>query len=195
MCSTKKSRSSAAETWRPVAGFEGYYEVSDRGRVRGCERTIIADIKGRQIPRKIPQRPRPVQDRPNGYKFVALCKDGKKVMRSVHRLVAEAFIPNPEKLPEVNHRDEDKTNNNVENLEWCTSQYNNSYGTRIKRAADKRAVPIAAFSNDGTMVARFRSGADAERMTGISRFHISSCLNGKLATAGGYRWRYDENPN
>lgn len=183
------------EIWKPVVGFEGYYEVSDRGRVRGTERTVIANIKGRPIPRKIPQRPRQAQNRGNGYRFVALCKDGRKVMKSVHRLVAEAFIPNPDDLPEVNHKDEDKANNSVENLEWCTRQYNDSYGTGKKRAADKRAIPIVALSNDGTVVARFRSGADAEQMTGICRGDISSCIHGKAKSAGGYRWLYDENPN
>ncbi len=183
------------EIWKDVAGFEGYYEVSNLGRVRGVERTITATIKGRKVPRRIPQRLRPQQKRGNGYLFVALCKDGKKHMMSTHRLVADAFIPNPEKLPMVNHIDEDKTNNCVDNLEWCTPSYNSTYGTGMKRRADKRAIPIVAINDTGTVIARFRSGADAERMTNILRSDISSCIHGRSKTAGGYRWQYDTNSN
>lgn len=99
--------------WRAVPGYEGLYEVSNKGNVRNVRRNTLLRSSNNQ-----------------GYKRVYLYKNGIRKGFRVHRLVAQAFIPNPDNLPEVNHRDEDKLNNSVDNLEWCTAKYNSNYGTR-----------------------------------------------------------------
>ena len=101
------------EEWRAVPGYEGLYEVSNTGNVKSLIKNKI--IKG-FINR-------------SGYRLVGLSKNGIRKKITIHRLVAQVFIENPDNLPEVNHKDEDKTNNNVDNLEWCDRKYNNNYGT------------------------------------------------------------------
>ena len=118
------------EEWRPVVGYEDLYEVSNTGQVRSLDKydslgvfwigKLLSKLKVR------------------GYFMVKLRKDGIQKMCSVHRLVAQAFIPNPLGLPQINHKDEVKTNNRVENLEWCTAKYNNNYGTKNKRMIDTK---------------------------------------------------------
>ena len=121
------------EEWRPIVGYEELYEVSNLGRVRSIDRYVkysngqIHLHKGKVLS--------PVKSN-LGYLLVSLCCNGKYKMFLVHRLVTEAFIPNPENLPEVNHKDEDKANNSVDNLEWCDRSYNNNYGTARIRAKD-----------------------------------------------------------
>ena len=105
------------EEWRPIVGFEGLYEVSNTGQVRNCRGKLL----------------RPGLNH-NGYLKCVLCKKGKTKTIYIHRLVAQAFLSNPDNLPQVNHKDEDKTNNSVDNLEWCDSKYNVNYGS----AQDKR---------------------------------------------------------
>lgn len=121
------------EEWRPVVGYEGLYEVSNTGRVRSFDRYVkysngqIHLHKGKVLsPGK----------NTKGYLSVVLNCSGKRKTITVHRLVTEAFIPNPDNLPEVNHKDEDKTNNRVENLEWCDRNYNLNYGTARIRSRD-----------------------------------------------------------
>ena len=115
------------EIWRPIEGYEGLYEVSNTGRVRSVDRYVKTCYgsyrlyKGKVLS--------PGKDK-NGYLKVVLNCNGKCKTINVHRLTAQAFIPNPDNLPMVNHKDEDKSNNNVDNLEWCTAKYNNTYGTR-----------------------------------------------------------------
>ena len=111
------------EIWKPIEGYEGLYEVSNTGRVRSIDRYDSRNHfrRGRILKLSYDTV---------GYLIVGLHSNGKKKTYLVHRLVAPAFIPNPDNLPQVNHRDEDKTNNRVENLEWCDSKYNLSYGTR-----------------------------------------------------------------
>ena len=118
------------EIWRPVKGFEGYYEVSDLGRVRSIDRVVV-DKNGRQQFKKgtlLKYR----SDR-QGYIVVALSIKKHYTHKCVHTLVADAFIPNPDNLPQVNHKDEVKSNNCVDNLEWCSAKYNANYGNRNKK--------------------------------------------------------------
>lgn len=123
------------EIWLPVKGYEEIYEVSNLGRVRSLDRIVkgcygsIAHKKGKIIASGVGSA---------GYPVVSLQKDGKGKTVSVHRLVAIAFLPNPNNLSEVNHKDEDKTNNRVDNLEWCGRIYNANYGTGIERCVNTK---------------------------------------------------------
>lgn len=115
------------EIWRPIVGYEGLYEVSSYGRVRSLDRYVKCDYERYRLHKgKVLS---PAKDR-YGYLSVVLSCNGKHKTITVHRIVAQAFIPNPDNLPEINHRDEDKINNRVDNLEWCTAKYNMNYGTR-----------------------------------------------------------------
>lgn len=123
------------EIWRPIVGYEGLYEVSSYGRVRSLDRCLVNSLgKVVHIKGKILKG----GDNGLGYKFVYLKKDGINNNRYVHRLVAETFIPRPEGLYEVNHKDEDKSNNSVENLEWCDHKYNMNYGDRMNKVYKKK---------------------------------------------------------
>lgn len=122
---------------KPVAGYEGYYEVDQFGRVFSCDRVVSVDDNGRKYDKPLSGKQMKQSMHDKGYKTVSLTKDGKTKMYFVHRIVAEAFIPNPDNLPMVNHKDEDKTNNFLENLEWCTVSYNNTYGSAVKKRAKK----------------------------------------------------------
>lgn len=126
-----------------------------------------------------------------GYLYVALCNNGQQVFKRVHRLVAQAFIDNPDKLPQVNHKDEVKTNNCVENLEWCTAEYNSNWATHNERVA-KAHINHKAFSVPVVCVETgvvYPSAHEAERQTDIKWQSISACCNGKRKTAGGFHWQ------
>ena len=122
---------------KPVLGYEGYYEVDQFGRVFSVCRTVHVNDNGRIYDKPIRGKILKQTNHSEGYKTVALTKNGETKQEYVHRIVAAAFIPNPDNLPAVNHKDEDKTNNFVDNLEWCTTSYNNTYGTKTKRQAEK----------------------------------------------------------
>ena len=123
------------EEWRPIEGYEGLYEVSSYGRVRSLDKYVKSGYgsyrlrKGKILSPGI---------RPDGYLFVNLTYNGKHKTITVHRLVAQAFLPNPDNLSEVNHKDEDKSNNRVENLEWCDRKYNLNYGSRKDKVRDTK---------------------------------------------------------
>lgn len=122
---------------KPVPGYEGYYEVDQFGRVYSLERVVSVDDNGRKYRKPISGKLLKQRMHTQGYKAVSLTKAGKTKSVYVHRIVAMAFLPNPNELPFINHIDEDKTNNFVENLEWCTVQYNNTYGGAIERRVAK----------------------------------------------------------
>lgn len=129
---------------KPIAGYEGYYEVDQFGRVFSVDRVITVDDNGRKYKKTLNGRQMKQSMHDHGYKTVSLTRDGKTKMYFVHRLVAKAFISNPNNLPMVNHKDEDKTNNFVENLEWCTNEYNLSYGTaKMRRARKLKGVKLS----------------------------------------------------
>ena len=165
--------------WKEIAGYEGLYIISDRGDVVALPKTVR---DGNRPYRRKAQLMKKGTRGNDGfmYEFVVLTKNKERKHCSVHRLVAEAFIPNPDGLPEVNHKDENPLNNNASNLEWCTRQYNIEY-------SKGRAVEQL---NGGSVIARFKSIARAGRETGIGRKSIQQALSGKSRTAGGYEWRY-----
>lgn len=132
-----------------------------------------------------------------GYLFVILSKNGIKKNFHIHRLVAESFIPNPDNLPCVNHKDEDKTNNLVTNLEWCDCKYNINYGTRNERMAKtmtngKTSKTILQLRKDGSFVCIWSSVNEVQRQLGYSSGNITKCCNGKYHTAYGFKWCYAE---
>ena len=164
-----------SEQWKPIGGYGGKYEVSDLGRVRQGEKSVNQYKDGK------------------GYLRVSLYKDGAQRNVKVHRLVALAFIPNPDNLPMVNHKDEVKTNNRVDNLEWCTSLYNTNYGTGKYRAAKTHWVAIIGTDKEGNEH-RFASIQEAAARVGGKMPCISACcrkVQGKR-NAYGYQWRYED---
>lgn len=152
------------EQWADIEGYEGYYQVSSLGRIKSMER-YIQDRFGMKSPYRIPPKVLKPKKAPNGYMFVHLSKEGKVEPRRIHRMVAEAFIPNPYRLPSVNHKNEDKTDNRVENLEWCTQAYNNEYGTRTQRSqlSQKYRRPVAMYAMDGRLLRTFPTVVEAAR--------------------------------
>lgn len=165
------------EIFREIDGFPDY-EVSNIGRV--------CSFKG-----EYPKILKPGKDQ-DGYLQVILYTGGKRVTKKVHRLVAEAFVPNLENKPQVNHIDEDKMNNVADNLEWVTPVENCNHGTRNKRMAEARGKAVVQYTTDGVFMDLYSSLAEAERITGISQSHISEVCRGKRKTAGGYEWCYEE---
>ena len=131
-----------------------------------------------------------------GYLNVVLCKDGQMKYFKVHRLVAQAFVPNPLNFPEVNHRNEDKGDNRATNLEWCDHRYNQNYGTRNERIAKANlnhpaiSKPVLQYDLSGNLVQEWPSAMEVYRQTGWDRGYISNCCLGKLKTAYHHVWRF-----
>lgn len=123
----------------------------------------------------------------NGYLHLTLW-NGRKITHSIHRLVAEAFIPNPNNLPQVNHKDENKSNNNVDNLEWCTAKYNTTYGKGFIR----RLQPVVQKNEKGEVIQRWNSIKEASDVLHIKYQNISRVCRGIRKTCGGYQWEYAE---
>lgn len=169
------------EIWKPVVGYEGLYEVSNLGKVRSLNYL-------KQRGRIELMKPLLVWD---GHLVISLSKEGRARKKLVHRLVAEAFIPNPLMLPQINHKNEIKDDNRVENLEWCTLSYNIQYGTRISRIGQSNRIPVLQYSEKGEFVARYNSIVEAEKRTGISHAHIIQCARGQRKSTGGYKWEYE----
>ena len=166
------------EIWCPIKGYESIYEVSDKGRVKSVKFGKERILK----PRRTPQ----------GYLLVCLCKNGEIKQCLVHRLIAQTFIPNPDNLPQVNHKDEDKENNSVQNLEWCDRKYNINYGTRTQRQAEKISKPVLQYEKSGEFVKEWKSTHDVQRNLGYFHNNISNCCNGKCKSSNGFIWKFKD---
>lgn len=182
------------EIWKDIKGYEGLYQVSNLGRVKHLEFARPNPLTGGVSITK--ERILKQRLTPFGYHAVLLSKNGKKQWHFVHRLVAEAFIsnPDPDNLPIINHKDENKVNNCVDNLEWCDHLYNSNYGTRNKRLSKTKTnntyntKPVLCVET-GIIYPSIR---EAARQTNIPNAHISACCLNKphYKTAGGYHWRH-----
>lgn len=164
------------EEWRDIQGYEGFYQISNLGRVksfRNGEEKILKFGGNR------------------GYRMVVFCVRGIRKTCTVHRLVAKAFVDNPNNYPCVNHIDEDKENNQAENLEWCTVAQNNKYGTRTERSSKTQSKPIIMIDDDNNIKTKFYGISQCSRVMGFSAGNIWAALNGKMQHCGGYRFKYD----
>ena len=160
--------------WQPVIGFENKYLVSNTGKVWSI-------VRQREL--------KPSVDK-YGYLKVVLCSNGIRCYKTVHRLVAEAFVPNPNNLKTVNHINEDKTDNDCTNLEWLSVADNDNHGTRNERMSKSKChQPVEQILTDGSTV-KYIGVKDASLKTGINRCGISLCCKKVRKTAGGYEWRY-----
>ena len=181
------------EIWKPISGYEGFYEVSNLGRIRSLER-IVECSDGRK--RKIKDRTLKGSSYSGGYSGVTLHKDGCAKFVNIHRIVAEAFVPNPLEKEEVNHKDENPGNNHASNLEWVTHKENINYGTRTERAREAttklQGKAVQQLSKDGKLVAEYESISIAYRATGAFISNIVKCARGEYKTAGGYIWKYKD---
>lgn len=184
-------KDSETEVWRDIEGFGGY-QVSNLGNVRslnyngtGNTQNLKPSLSGRN----------------RGYKSVSMQVGSKVTRRNVHRLVAQSFIPNPNNLLEINHIDEDGTNNKVNNLEWCDRAYNLNYGNRTQKFIASKSIPILQLSLDGTLVKEWSSQTEAAKELNLDLGSLSHCLHGYRIKKGkecpvysyhGYRWKYKD---
>lgn len=192
------------EIWRDINGYEGLYEVSNMGRVKSLNYNRTNQEKILKLGKN-----------KNGYMIVVLCKNGKTKTCQVHRLVANAFIGNPNNLPMINHKDENPSNNCVDNLEWCDASYNQNYGTaNQKRIASTDYKSIAAkidykaiaekltnrqdqskqvyqYSLDLKLIKIWESTMECKR-NGYNQGHVAACCRGERKSHKGFIWSYIE---
>lgn len=184
------------EIWKDITGYEGTYQISNYGRVKSLDREIhknngVIEHRNGQIMKLLLDK--------DGYCILGLrIKNKIKKSFRVHRLVAEAFIENPDNLPEVNHKDEDKSNNCVENLEWCTCAYNINYGTHNQKVANSnknhpnKIIPICQFDLKGNFIKEWSSLTLASQEYSLPVTSITRCCKHKFGVkqCGGYKWEY-----
>lgn len=175
-----KIKSYTDEIWRDVVGWEGLYQVSSFGRVKSFRRKephLLSTCVGK-----------------HGYRVVLLYNgNGQRKNERVHRLVAQAFIHNPNSYPYINHKDEDRTNNHVDNLEWCTAEYNSNYGTCKERIGLTNGIPVLKYDLEGNFICEYRTMTEAERNEGIDHANICICCEGKISHCNNFIWIYKGN--
>lgn len=182
------------EVWKDVVGYEERYAVSSFGRVVGY--STLSRFGSKICYRKPHLMKQTAKCRPPYYLSVSLTTNGQRKCFLVHRLVASAFIPNPKQLPCVNHKDEVSTNNSIDNLEWCTQQYNCNYGTHNARMAKTMSETayqkrqVVQLSLDGQFIATYNSIKEAADCLRIHRSSISVCCRNKVRYGKGYKWMY-----
>ena len=169
------------EIWKDVPNFEGLYQVSNTGKIKSFRKSTKYGSQPEYI-----LKPSIAN---TGYAQVTLYDNARRKKLLIHRLVAEAFIPNPDNLPQINHKDEDRLNNCANNLEWCTAAYNNAYGTARIRGIDTRSKPVEQLTYDGKVIAIYRSARIASEILGMRKGTITNAIVNK-SQCKGFFWRY-----
>lgn len=169
------------ETWKDIEGYENLYQVSNTGRVRSIKNNKVYVLKQYTTI--------------YGYMKTILWKNNKMKNFPTHRLVAKAFIPNPNNYPIINHKDENKTNNCVDNLEWCTPKYNSNYGKSRERCSMNNGSnkPVFQVDFDGNIIEEFYNISSASKKTGINQNLIAQCCRGEKIRGGDFLWCYTDN--
>lgn len=177
------------EEWRDAVGYEGHYQVSNLGRVRSVDHTTVhkdgrvSRYKGKMLA---------ISLNGDGYRKTIFSVNGVHTHPRICRLVAMAFIPNPNNYDQVNHKDENKLNDCVGNLEWCDAKYNMNYGTAPRRRGEKKRKPVEQFTLNGEFIRRWPCASIAEKETGVDHSHIARCCKSKLRQTKGFIWKYAE---
>lgn len=188
------------EIWKDIEGYEGLYQVSNLGRVKSLSR-FIDNKRGGWISKEIFLKH---SYDSWGYQQIILTKNNIRKSFKLHRIIAQAFIPNPDNLPQVNHKNEIKDDNRIENLEWCDCKYNVNYGTRNKRSAEKASQrmtgkigklhntskPIIQLTKNGEFIKEWECSCSVTRQLGYSDSSIRQCCNGNFKQAYGYNWKW-----
>ena len=175
------------EIWKDIPGYEGYYQISNLGNVKSLPRKIIdRNNKIKVLSSRILKQ----HVNPSGHRQVTLFKNCKDNRLYVHRLVAQCFIPNPNNLPFVNHKDQNPLNNNVGNLEWCTPAYNATYADAIEKRAKSNSIPIIQLDLNGNIINEWPSAAVAGRTLKLHDGDIGRCCKHKANTVGGFKWEF-----
>lgn len=175
-----------SEEWRDVVGYEGRYQVSSMGRVKSLERKVPKWDGERTVKERILK---PCV-KGSGYLYVNLYAGGRTRAFYVHRLVCEAFHDNPDNKQQVNHLNEDKTDNRACNLEWCTAEENTNFGTRNERSRKTLSKPVGQYTRDGELIKIWSSAREAQRQAGFNQSNISKVACGKYNQAYGFVWKY-----
>lgn len=180
------------EIWRDIKDYEGIYQVSNTGKIKRLNTNVKSKNNSE---RKVTERILKLK-LTNDYYNVCLCKEGNRNFFRVNRLVAFAF---PEICGEYfegavcNHKDENKHNNNAENLEWCTQQYNNTYGNRLTNAAKSKSKPVLQYTKSGKLIREYNSLTEVQDLFGYAQSNISNCCYGNRKSAYNFVWKFKNN--
>lgn len=191
------------EMWKDVKGYENIYQVSNYGRIRSVDRKYKSKLKYQKEIIKKGKILKPIVNK-NGYQYVNLSKNGKTKIFLLHKLIADCFLDKnnfkyidekdrkglKSKKLDINHKDENKTNNKIENLEYCTRKYNINYGTHNIRKSKKQSISVIQFDKNNNFIKEWESIANAGNILQINKSNISLCCKKKRKTAGGYKWEY-----
>ena len=178
------------EIWKDIEGYNGLYQISTLGRIKSLDRKVFNNGTFQLIKGKILN---PCNNG-NNYLYINLCKNSEIKRVAIHRLVAQAFIDNQNNFTQVNHKDENKINNCVDNLEWCSPKYNANYGTRNKRMKDniikKYSKKVIQYDLDGNFIREFNSIEDTAKHFNVTSQSINRCCKGKLKRCKNYIFKF-----